>query len=237
MKKPNNAIVGIYKITNPKGKVYIGQSVDIERRFSKYKHMRPQDKQPKLYSSIKKYGWENHTFEVIEECNVEFLDKKELYWGEYFNVLQENGLNCRVGHGKGYIGEETKEKIGNANRGRKYTDEQKNKISLGKQGKNGWPKGEKRPIEFGKHLAQNAERNKKLSQKTKGIPKPKGFNSHLSKPIYQLSLDHIFIKEWESLNHAAQTLKFDVSGISKCARGIFKSSKGFIWKFKEDFVC
>jgi hypothetical protein len=30
-------ICGIYKITSPSGKVYIGQSVDIKRRFTTYK--------------------------------------------------------------------------------------------------------------------------------------------------------------------------------------------------------
>ena len=47
MKKQDNAIVGIYKITNPKGKVYIGQSVDIERRFFRYRNIHERDKQPK----------------------------------------------------------------------------------------------------------------------------------------------------------------------------------------------
>jgi group I intron endonuclease len=230
MKKQNNAIIGIYKITNPNGKIYIGQSVNIEKRFSKYKHIHPQDKQPKLYNSIKKYGWKNHIFEIIEECSIEFLDEKELYWGEYFNVLGNNGLNCRLGHGKGYLREETKEKIGNANRGRKYTEEQKNKISLSKMGGNGYPKGIKRPIEFGENLSKIL---KGKSKNTKGIPKPKGFNSHLSKPVQQLTLDNMLVREWDSLNHASKTLKIDITGISRCANGKFKSSYGFIWRFKQ----
>ena len=32
-------MIGIYKITNPKGKVYIGQSIDINRRFNEYQKM------------------------------------------------------------------------------------------------------------------------------------------------------------------------------------------------------
>jgi group I intron endonuclease len=229
MKKLNNAIVGIYKITNPKGKIYIGQSVNISKRFSKYQHIRLQDQQPRLYNSIKKYGFQNHIFEIVEECLVAFLDEKELYWGEYFNVLGGNGLNCRLGHGKGYLREETKEKIGNANKGRKYTEEQKNKISLGKIGGNGYPKGIKRPKEFGEHLSKLL---KGINKIPKGTPKPKGFNSHLSKPLQQFTLDNILVKEWKSINHASKTLNLDVTGISKCANKKYKSSYGFIWRFK-----
>jgi group I intron endonuclease len=230
MKRPNNAIVGIYKITNPKGKVYIGQSVDIERRFLKYQYVNTQSKQPRIYNSIKKYGWKNHIFEIIEECPIGLLDERELYWGENFKVLEEDGLNCRLGNGKGNLRKETKEKIGNANIGKKRTQEQKNKISLSKIGGKGYPKGIKRPIEFGENLSKLL---KGKSKNTKGIPKPKGFNSHLSKSIQQFTLDNILIREWDSLNHASKTLNIDITGISKCANGKFKSSYGFIWKFKK----
>jgi group I intron endonuclease len=51
-------MVGIYKITNPKGKIYIGQSVDIEKRKYYYQALHCK-KQTMLYNSIKKYGWDN----------------------------------------------------------------------------------------------------------------------------------------------------------------------------------
>ena len=43
--------VGIYKIINPVGKVYIGQSLDIDKRIDYYKKMRCKD-QPLLYNSL-----------------------------------------------------------------------------------------------------------------------------------------------------------------------------------------
>lgn len=39
MKNLNKSIIGIYKITNPKGKSYIGQSINIYRRFKEYKNL------------------------------------------------------------------------------------------------------------------------------------------------------------------------------------------------------
>ena len=51
MKNQDNAIIGIYKITNPKDKVYIGQSSNIEKRKYYYFSIKC-DKQPKIYNSI-----------------------------------------------------------------------------------------------------------------------------------------------------------------------------------------
>lgn len=231
MKKPNNAITGIYKITNPKGKVYIGQSVDIDKRFRKYKYLNEKDKQTKLHNSFKKYGIENHKFEIIEICDVFILDEREIFWGKYYNVLLENGLNCRLGDGKGNLSEETKQKISESNKGRKYTEEQKQKISKANTGKPGFWRGKVRGKEFGEHLSKILKGVGKVS---KGIPKPVGFNSHLSKPIIQLNLNGELIKEWESINQASKTLNLDATGISKVANGKYKTAYGFKWRFKEE---
>lgn len=51
---------------------------------------------------------ENHLFEVIEECSIEQLNERELYWGYFYEVLGENGLNLRLGEGKGLYSEEIK---------------------------------------------------------------------------------------------------------------------------------
>lgn len=72
-------MIGIYKITNKiNGKFYIGQSVDIKRRFTE--HRNPHGKETSLKLAIKKYGKENFLFEVIEECSAQDLDEREVYW-------------------------------------------------------------------------------------------------------------------------------------------------------------
>lgn len=60
-------ITGIYKITSPAGKVYIGQSTDIYKRWEQYRKQYFK-KQYKLYYSIQKYGYDNHKFSIVEEC-------------------------------------------------------------------------------------------------------------------------------------------------------------------------
>ena len=79
-------MIGIYKIINPKGKVYVGQTTNIKKREKTYSRLNCK-KQPKLYNSLKKYGYENHTFEINEECTLEQLNEREIYWGLYFDVL------------------------------------------------------------------------------------------------------------------------------------------------------
>ncbi len=88
-------MIGIYKITNPKGKIYIGQSTLIEKRWSCYKALNCEN-QVRLYRSLLKHGISEHIFEVIEECNIEELNTKERYWQDYYQVLGEGGLNCKL---------------------------------------------------------------------------------------------------------------------------------------------
>jgi len=74
-------MIGIYKITSPSGRIYIGQSVDINRRLSRYKNLSKQvSSSIKLYRSLLKHGPENHIFEIVELCEKPFLNEKERYW-------------------------------------------------------------------------------------------------------------------------------------------------------------
>lgn len=105
-------MVGIYKIESPTGKVYIGQAVDVERRRVTYSKLKCMG-QPKLYSSLKKHGFDSHVFEIIEECLEDQLNVRERYWQDFYNVL-EFGLNLKLTpiDGKtGYHSKETKEKF------------------------------------------------------------------------------------------------------------------------------
>jgi len=79
-------LTGIYKITSPTNKVYIGQSTDINKTW-KYRYNNLNDrlkKQPKIFNSLLKYGIENHIFEIIEECSENKLDELESYYKQQF---------------------------------------------------------------------------------------------------------------------------------------------------------
>jgi len=84
-------MIGIYKIENKvNGKIYIGQSIHIERRFQE--HCR--DSSTSLISkAIKKYGKDNFSFEIIEECSIEELNKLEEYYIRSYNSVVPHGYN------------------------------------------------------------------------------------------------------------------------------------------------
>jgi group I intron endonuclease len=131
----------IYKITNPRNKIYIGCTIDFKRRLSEYRRLSMAG-QVKLYNSLVKYGYDNHKFEIIEECSNEILHEREIYFIKYYNCIKE-GLNIRLGNRTGALMESTKQKISEALKGRKntwtkrgggamgykYTEEQKQKLS------------------------------------------------------------------------------------------------------------
>ena len=70
---------GIYKITSPSGNIYIGQSVNIKRRWRNYR-TRIKQAQKALAKSFEKYGVENHQFDIIEYCSKEDLNCSERFW-------------------------------------------------------------------------------------------------------------------------------------------------------------
>jgi len=128
-----NRKVYIYKITSPNGKIYIGSTVNLKDRIYRYKTYRVKS-QVKIYNSLIKYGFENHKFEVIYECNESDRNYYEFYYGKLFDVIGNNGLNLSLPkYDDVYItmSEETKKKIGDAHRGKIISDEQKKQISIG----------------------------------------------------------------------------------------------------------
>ena len=111
-------ICGIYKITSPTDKIYIGQSRHILSRWREYKAMRVSG-QIRLARSFKKYGVENHIFEIIKECTTSELNTLEKHYVDVFSTFNTaHGLNLRDGGGaSGSVSNETKIKIGNSTRG------------------------------------------------------------------------------------------------------------------------
>jgi group I intron endonuclease len=114
--------IGIYKITNPNGKVYIGQSNNIERRFEEHKNIKFSN-QIKLKNSILKYGLENHTFEILEECDMSIIDEREIYWISFLKCV-ELGLNLTYGGEGGKLSPESelKKRINNSKMSRPSND-------------------------------------------------------------------------------------------------------------------
>lgn len=161
-------MIGIYKITSPSGKVYIGQSVDIESRIKKYANCNCK-LQVRLYSSIKKYGWENHIFKIIEECSIEELNSRERYWQDQYECIGKKGLNCFLTNSnemRKVLSDDMKSRISNSVRGFKHTKEAIQKI-----------------IEAGTGRVVSEETKRKISESNKGIVFSKERRDKISKAL------------------------------------------------------
>lgn len=207
--------VFIYLITNPVGKFYVGSTVNLKDRVYRYKTLRVKS-QVKIFNSLKKYGWDNHEFKVIHECDIADRNYYESYYGNMYNCIGENGLNLSLPKiNETYIcmSDETKRKIGNAHKGKTISDANKKLISEftkkrikenghPMKGKTPWNKGkeflsgEKNPM-FG--VTRSEEWKKEHSERMTKINK-KG-SEH---PRSRVVLDTITGVHYQSLKEASE---------------------------------
>lgn len=232
----------IYLVTNCYGdpnKIYIGKTKNSRKNNHK-----------------KTYG-QYITYTYIDE--VDSLNRKdwgpiESYWIEQFRQWGFEVVNPRKkgGGGPEFQTEEAKRKIQKHVLEREYKQEWAEKISQKKIGTNGYPKGIKRPKEFGEKISSHPTRSKKISDgnkgkpkpqtglKLQGIPKTEQHKQNISnssrgkirnnKPILQYDLKGNFIKEWISRTEAKKWLgSGDIAG---CLSGKQNQAGGFIWRYK-----
>ena len=199
-------MIGIYKITNPKKKIYIGQTIDFDRRVYQYKMLNCKE-QPKLYNSLKKYGFDNHRFELIFQCFECYLTYFERYYQELYNSTKNNNLNCFL--------VTTQDKTG------RHSEETKIKMSNS-------AKGKKKSAEHIAKLPQNQKgyKGKKRSEETK---LKQSLNSGKSRKVYQYAKNNEFIKEWRNVTEAEKT--FNINNVSGVALGKLKTCGGYKWSY------
>lgn len=201
-------MIGIYKITNPKGKIYIGQSINIDRRFKEYNKIQC-SQSTKLYNSFKKYGPENHKFEIIEECLVEQLNEKEEFYIKFFNS-HIKGLNIKLASKPSWTGKKRPEHstfLKENGCGLSYKRTQKHKDNLSIMMKEVW---NNKKEEIGKKITQG--------KTGKGL-----------KPII---CDTLFGIEFKSLSEASELLNLNKGNICEVLKGNLIHIKGFTFRYK-----
>lgn len=118
--------IGIYKIENIiNNKVYIGSSIDIEKRFYKHLWMLRKGVHDNNYlqNSFNEHGEENFKFSIIESCSEDMLIKMENF---FLNLLNSSHVN--YGYNLATV---------NEFRRNNYNDEVKIKLSKHNLSKNG----------------------------------------------------------------------------------------------------
>lgn len=244
-------MIGIYKIVSPSRRIYIGQSIDIERRFAKYKRYSHCKKQIRLHSSLIKYGSENHLFEVIEECAIDELNNRERFWQDYYDVLSKKGLNCMLTKSSDKSGksspesvEKMKAKLKGVKR-KPHTEESKIKISLAIKGKKRTEEAKanmrkafaNRMPTFGYKHTEEAKR--KISELTKGNKRNLGRKHTLANRIMWAEVSAISQGKmvlnmetgiyYPALSQAAKIINVHYSHLARMLKGDRKNVTSFIY--------
>ena len=192
--------------------------------------------------ALKHYGKENFYRDIVCICHTsEELCQVEKELGEFLNIRKDPNWYNLIDGGLGKAGykssEETKRKISRSRIGKYYGKDNPNygnhKLA-----------GENNPF-YGKH---HDEKTRKLlsdlrtgkPSPNKGKPMSEEQKIKLSqsrkdkKAVIQFSKDGKFIAEYESLSAASKATGILTSSISACCRGRPKTTKGFVWKYKDE---
>lgn len=227
-------MVGIYKITNTiNGKCYIGQSVNIERRWNEHRSSsRLGSSSPLLYKAIRKYGLSKFIFEIVEECSIDLLDNRETYWISKLNP-EYNMTIGGVGTKGHIVSNETKQVLSNRSKQQWENMSEEEKVLRIKNNLKGPRIGRKLSDET-KLKLRNANLGKKYCDKTRKLhslsaKKHMLGNSNGNKSVVALLDDGVFAIEFPSIVTAANFFEVHPSCITKCLKGIQKHAAGCKW--------
>lgn len=249
-----NSICGIYQITNQiNGKIYIGQSIDIERRWNQHRYGKGSII---LKNAINKYGINNFKFEILEE--IAFIDKnhtiekltelEDKWLNDKKPYLKENGYNQNkkgkpnipIVRPKDYGQLISKIKIDNNHCGKPI-----NQYNLEGKLMKKW----KSAAQVERCLGFKAENISACC-----LRKTKTSNGYIwrfhydninendfntlklrKKPIIrkfnQLTLSGKLVKQWNSFKELVQNSDFDNRPVKKCCDGYRKDYKGYKWEW------
>ena len=126
---------GIYVIHNTKtGQVYIGQTVDLRRRWLSHKSTLACNRHTNkhLQRAWNKYGANTFKFKVLEHCDIEQLDQREQHFLDVY-MAKDLCYNIACDVQKPFRGAEFsaehRRKIGDAHRGKPKSEELKRRLS------------------------------------------------------------------------------------------------------------
>lgn len=125
---------GIYKITcKETGRCYVGQSINIEKRFKAHGGKRG------------KFPREKFDYVIVQATSIDQLDEAEIIFIDYFDAYTKGFNKTKGGSGWGTKGkktsEETKRRQSEAKLGKSFSEEHKQNLSKAKTGHIPWNKG------------------------------------------------------------------------------------------------
>ena len=210
----------VYQHIFPNGKRYVGVTrTSVHKRWG-YKGYNY--KTQLVGRAIEKYGWDNIKHEIFAICDTkEQAERVERFLVKYYDTMNPlHGYNVLPG-GDVAVNDATPEmryKLGNGNRGRKRTEEEKRKIS------EGCKRAFSRP-------ESNGCIGKKASEETKA--KMRESHKDVAIPVDCFTVSGEFVARYRTINDAAIAVNGNTSAIGNCCKHLpkFKTAKGFVWEF------
>lgn len=213
----------VYKITSPTNRVYVGKTHDLRKRINAHKAAARRGSAVILHSSIRKYGWDAHMLEIIEEVEDEMLNERETFWiAELKTYHHENPMGMNMTQG------------GDGQRSTWMHDlrrrqDQSNKFS-----------GEGNPF-YGKSHKESTRRiiGEKTSKRNKrnnhtipdwGIRKRR---MQVIRSILSYDKYGNFLKKYDSITDAEKELKIDHSSIILVCNGQRSHANNHLFRYYE----
>lgn len=226
---------GIYKCTClSNGRCYIGQARFLLKRKQHHIYSLRHNKHANTHMqrAWNKYGENSFIWEIVEFCDIDKLNDREIYWIEKYDTFN-NDFNMTTGGDSNYSFspktlEERSVSIKNS-----WTDERRKKISESMLGENNPMfgrtgelnpayghdhSGEKNGM-YGRHHTEEAnEKNRQAHL---------GKNNICSKPIICVETNELF---W-SMGEAGRAKNCSDTTICKVCKGVKKTCGGYHWRY------
>ena len=254
-------ICGIYCISNSKY-FYIGQAVDIYRRWSKHRwELRKNIHKNQIMQNVYNKYLEDDPFEftLVKECLEIELNKYETEFViEYYYKFPDKRCMNIAPTGKGYAANtEIRNKISTSMTGRSLSEETKAKMSKSRKGqKHEWSRKKMAQLDLEGNLIKvwdsikDAEKELNIRYHKKNITcggfqwqlydewltNPKGKVQHkhnITDTVKQYNLQGSLLNEWKSPKEAAEGTNTSPSALSACLNGKGKTAGGFLWSYGE----
>jgi group I intron endonuclease len=206
----------IYEFVNTiNNKVYVGQTKDFKSRIRCHRHnSRSYKKTNPFYNAIRKYGWDNFTINIIEECNIKSINDREEYWIREKKSLYPNGYNLMKGGNQYEMSEDTKRKLSQIRKGIKFSPEHIENL---------------RKSHLGNKLSEETKR--KLSKINKGkihteeVKIKLRYSNPNRKEVGRFDCDNNLICKYDSIKLAAKEFNVLPCKITECCQGKRKMKK------------
>lgn len=225
-------MIGIYCAKNiVNEKVYVGKSVDIEKRWKDHKngYNNPNSSQyiSYFYNALRKYGFNSFEFSVLEECTEDKLNDREIFWiNKFQSNNREYGYNTTDG-GDGVTGYWDRpvyqyDLDGNFIQGYKSGADARRKtrilaINLCCNG----------GVKSAGGYMWSYEKHDKIS---------KCIRNYRTSKVYQYGLDGLYIASYDSILEASQITGTPYKKIIACLHSKTTPSRGGDFMWKKEFV-